>query len=64
MHKFRPRGSLCAIPAEGRRPKLDAKSSESSEKKKKAVNAEYQKALQQIPDSEEKPDPWRGVRSH
>jgi hypothetical protein len=63
MHKFRPRGSLCAIPAEGRRPKLDAKSSESSEKKK-AVDAEYQKALQHIPDSKKKPDPWRGVRSH
>ena len=62
-------GALLAISAvtdasaKGRRPKPDAKNSESSEKKK-AVDAEYQKALQQIPDSRDKPDPWKGVRSH
>ncbi len=60
-------GFLCDLrhqaSAKGRGPKPDANSSESSEKKK-AVDAEYQKASQQIPDSKEKPDPWRGVRSH
>jgi hypothetical protein len=49
--------------AKGRRPKRDAPTSENSEKKKTADSA-YQKALQQIPDSKEKPDPWSGVRSH
>ena len=49
--------------AKGRRQNQDAKNSENSEKKK-AVDAAYQKALQRIPDSNEKPDPWKAVRSH
>jgi hypothetical protein len=49
--------------AKGRRPKPDAKSNESPDKKKN-VDAAYQKALQSIPDSHDKPDPWKGVRSH
>jgi hypothetical protein len=49
--------------ARGRRTKQDATKIESSEKKKAAETA-YQKALQRIPDSNEKPDPWKGIRAH
>jgi hypothetical protein len=56
-------GAVSSASAKGRRPKPDVKNSEGSERKK-AVDAQYQKALQQIPDSKEKPDPWKGVRSH
>ena len=55
--------AITAASARGRGHKQDAKSDQSSEKKK-AVDAEYRKALQRIPDSNEKPDPWKGVRSH
>lgn len=50
--------------AKGRRSlKQDATKTESSEKKRAAETA-YQKALQAIPNSSDKPDPWKGVRTH
>lgn len=49
--------------AKGRRQKPDTKSSTENSEKKKALEADYQKALQSIPESSEKPDPWKNVRS-
>ena len=33
-----------------------------SQAKKKAAEEAYKKALKSIPDSNQKPDPWKGVR--
>jgi len=56
-------GALTESSGKGRRSKQDPTKAENSEKKQAAEKA-YQKALQSIPNSNEKLDPWKGVRAH
>ncbi len=51
--------------AQGKGPpppqKADPAAIERAERRK-ATDAEYEKAVKRIPDSNDKPDPWKGVR--
>jgi hypothetical protein len=46
----------------GRRHQQDAAKTEEQAKKKKSADEAFQRASKTIPESTEKPDPWKGMR--
>ena len=56
--------TLSNASGKGRRSAQQVATKTESSEKKRAAETAYQKALQAIPNSNEKPDPWKGVRIH